>query len=73
MSKNKVEAAMKLGLFLVLSSQVLPMIDCQTLGAKLGPLLKLTRPFMSDVIRPRTFEVGYQISRKNNVWWMTTV
>lgn len=58
---------MRSGLFLVVSSQALLLINCQTLGDKLTPLVKLTRLFMSDLVRPRTFEVGYRVSRKNDV------
>lgn len=64
---------MRSGLFLVVSSQALLLINCQTLGDKLTPLVKLTRLFMSDLVRPRTFEVGYRVSRKNDVRGSTRV
>lgn len=33
----------------------------------LTPLLKITRLFMSELVRPQTFNAGYQASKKINV------
>lgn len=43
------------------------MVNCQMqFDYKFGPLVKLTGLFMSDVIKPRSFNVGYQINLKND-------
>lgn len=44
-------------------------VDCQYtfLDTKFGPFVKIARLFASDLIKPRTFELGYQINLRNGV------
>lgn len=59
---------MKLGILLLIFGFVELLINCQTLiDDKFSPFLKLTRLFMSNMVKPRSFEVGYRINLKNNV------
>lgn len=59
---------MKLGILLLIFGFVELLINCQTLiDDKFSPFLKLTRLFMSNKVKPRSFEVGYRINLKNNV------
>lgn len=44
-------------------------VNCQytQLDTKFGPLVKIARLFMSDLIKPRSFEAGYQANAKKSV------
>lgn len=58
---------MRIGIVLAFLANVF-VIKCQTLlDDKLTPFVKLTRLILSDFVKPRTFDVGYQINLKNNV------
>lgn len=59
---------MKSTTFLTITCNLILLSCSQTpLDNKFKPLVKLTRLFLSDFVKPRTFDVGYQISLKNNV------
>lgn len=55
-------------IFITTACKILTVVNSQTfLDFKYGPLVKLTRLFISDIIRPKPFDVGYRESLKNNV------
>lgn len=59
---------MRLEIVFALVANALVVIDCQSLlDDKLTPFVKLARLILSDFVRPRTFNVGYQIGLRNNV------
>lgn len=58
---------MRIGIVLAFAANVV-VINCQSaVDDKLTPFIQLTRLILSDLIKPRTFEAGYQISLRNNV------
>jgi hypothetical protein len=47
---------------------VLTVVNCQThLDYKFGPLVKVTRLLASELISPKTFDVGYRVNARNGV------
>ena len=55
-------------IFITTACKIFTVVNAQTfLDFKFGPLVKLTRLFISDIIRPTTFDAGYRESLKNNV------
>lgn len=58
---------MKLEIILVALNHAL-FVNCQkSFDDKFSPFLKIARLFLSDFVKPRSFDVGYQISQMNNV------